>query len=362
MEKFFKTIEFCLKNKQYLFKFSPTFLDNILVYLFRKDAKKGPLFAVWDIKDKCDCQCIYCDHWKNPNSHKELDINKKLDVVRHLAKAGVGGLSICGGEPLLVEGIEVVIKEAKRYGLFVNLDTNGSQLYKKAKKLIESGVDSLMISVEAGGQEQHDSIRIHKDLYVKLEKGIDQIRKIRSDQKPYIFLRTLIHKKSYMHLDDFVRYWQGKVDKIIFQPIHHSAQNFLKIPSGFDIEMQDEEEFKQIYLGLIRKYPSLDNVYHRLIPSYFFHFDDIRRKYYSFQGTFLADIDSQGDVYTCTERITKLGNLFEDTLVCLWNSKRASMVRGQRHQMTPCYWQANAMMSIYLSRLLIPGIMKRKEA
>src|SRR3989338_4237164 len=106
MLEFIGLIKFCFRNKRFLLKFFPTFLDNIKVYLFNKKANKGPLFAIWDITDACNCRCIYCDHWKNPKSYTELEIEKKLDIVNRLAEAGVGGLSLHGGEPLWVEGTD----------------------------------------------------------------------------------------------------------------------------------------------------------------------------------------------------------------------------------------------------------------
>lgn len=352
MLKTLNLIKFILVNLPYVIRFFSTFLDNIAVYLSHKKASKGPLFAIWDVTDRCNCRCVYCDHWENPNAHKELEVAKKLEIIDRLAEAKVGGISICGGEPLLADGIERVIKKAKSRGLFISLDTNGSTLYEEAEKLVRNGLDSIIVSVETLGFNEHDAIRNHKSLFKKLNSGIEKLRNIRKGSKPYIFTRTLIHKKSYKNLDNFVLYWKSRVDKIIFQPIHNSPNNFLKVPAGFAIEAEEEQEFKKIYFGVLKKHPVLNTAYNRLIPEYFFNFEKITRKYRCFQGTFLTDIDSQGNLYSCAERLTKFGNLLQDSMLTLWNSEGARQFRRQEKRLNKSCWQANAIMNIYLTKLL----------
>ena len=361
MSEFLNLSKFCFQNKSYIIHFLPTFLDNAAVHLFKKEASRGPLFVVWDITDKCNCRCSYCDHWKNPHSYRELDLDKKMKIIDNLALAKVGGISLCGGEPLLAEGLGTVIKRAKDRGLFVNLDTNGSMLEQTAEMLIEKRLDSIIISVETGGPEEHDNLRNHKNLFDKLNRGIGKLKDIRKGLKPSIFLRTLIHKQSYPKLDGFVQYWGDRVDNIIFQPVHDSPENFQKTPPEMVINKEEEPVFRKMYSSLLTKYPILNSVYNRMIPAYFFDFGSIKRNYICFQGTFLADIDSQANLYFCTERIFKLGNLLQNSILTLWNSADAKQLRNKVRQIDKCCWQANSTMNIYLTKLLGPGKSRRRK-
>ncbi len=122
-----------------------TSFDNTLVYLFNKKPSRGPLFVAWTVTYRCNAQCSFCDtHELGRALHRDLDTEEALKLIRQIGAAGVWHLSLTGGEPLIRQDLEQLIRESKRVGLIVNINTNGSLLAKKAEMLVDAGVDIIL--------------------------------------------------------------------------------------------------------------------------------------------------------------------------------------------------------------------------
>jgi radical SAM protein with 4Fe4S-binding SPASM domain len=73
---------------------------------------------------------------------------------------GINHIHLLGGEPLIVQGIFDLIKYAIKKEIIVSINTNGTLLSEDMiKKLIESGVSQLTISLDGVTKETNDAIR-----------------------------------------------------------------------------------------------------------------------------------------------------------------------------------------------------------
>lgn len=106
------------------------------------------------VTPKCNLRCIHCrpggeGYYENP----QIILAKEeiVEVIRIAALTGFTHIKFTGGEPLLRKDILEIIRETRKMDGIneIQLVTNGTLLKDKAKKLKESGVDFLTVSLDA---------------------------------------------------------------------------------------------------------------------------------------------------------------------------------------------------------------------
>ncbi|MBL7129988.1 MAG: radical SAM protein [Candidatus Omnitrophica bacterium] len=362
--KWSETFQIINKYAKNLNRFFPTFIDNSRVYLFRAKPNRGPLAVVWDINNRCNARCIFCNYWKIRLDHslpqkKELTTKEKIAIVKQLSEAGVWLLSFCSGEPLLSEDLELLIKEAKRQHMLVNISTNGLLLEEKAEMLVNAGVDFITVSVDSHRQELHDEIRGRKGLFDCLRRGIEKIRYLRTNRQPYIEIRHLINKINAFELNEFVDYWGERIDNIVFKPIYKNTTTLFEIPPQMQFQFEEKTQFNNYYHRFLDAHKKLDNLYHRQIPTFFFKKEALRQKYLCLGGIFFGEIDCEGNLYPCQEMDVgldgRLGNLTKDNFLDIWRSKKIEGFRKLFKSRLRCScWTERFLFNIYLESFLRP--------
>ena len=308
-----------------------TFLDNFRVHKSGGGPRKGPLGIVWEINNKCDARCVYCNYWNNSTirAEPELATKEKIEIIKRLAKADVCFLSFCNGEPLLTHEICDLIAAAKKNNLLVNVSTNGSHIEEVAPQLIEAGLDFLTISIESHLPEVHDNISGYKGLFTKIERGIAALKKAGGRKRPYLIARKLIDKRTIDQLDDFIRHWERQVDEIIFKPIMHNPKASFVIPAGMGFSMEDKTKTTRLIHDLLKKRRRFNTEYHRRIPDYFFSGGSLNKRYPCFAGVFCGDIDFRGNLYPCIDGTASIGNLTAEDFMALWASPKMGAFRRE---------------------------------
>ena len=128
------------------------------------------------ITDVCNFKCGYC----LPNGYQvDKSDNRKflhLDEIKRLAmvfsKLGVSKIRITGGEPTVRKDFFEIIKILKEVGIKkVSITTNGYHLDKKAKKLFDSGLNGINISIDSLDRNIFKYITGH-DRLPEILKGI----------------------------------------------------------------------------------------------------------------------------------------------------------------------------------------------
>ena len=128
------------------------------------------------ITDVCNFKCGYC----LPNGYQvDKSDNRKFlqsDEIKRLAmvfsKLGVSKIRITGGEPTVRKDFFEIIKILKEVGIKkVSITTNGYHLDKKAKMLVDSGLNGINISIDSLDRNIFKSITGH-DRLPEILKGI----------------------------------------------------------------------------------------------------------------------------------------------------------------------------------------------
>ena len=138
-----------------------TLVKSFLYFGIRKPLSiYAPFLVVWDFTHKCNLNCKHCYSNSGLASEKELKTKEALDVVNQLADFGVTALAFSGGEPLSRSDFFEVAEHAVKNGLYVSVATNGTLLTKEnVKKIKETGINYVEISVDGASAKTHDSFR-----------------------------------------------------------------------------------------------------------------------------------------------------------------------------------------------------------
>ena len=120
----------------------------------------------------CNLTCSFCDLWDRPQN---MPLNQVLQLLDQALKIGTKTLVITGGEPFMHPDLFTVVRAAKELGLSVNITTNGTLIEKKWDQLLDSGVDSLSVSLD-GLAETHERLRGQPGCFKRSMKGIQKLR------------------------------------------------------------------------------------------------------------------------------------------------------------------------------------------
>jgi radical SAM protein with 4Fe4S-binding SPASM domain len=118
------------------------------------------------VTNACNLRCRMCGQWGDTGFHKEMPASElsttlSIDDYRRIVKdcsRGRPDFYIWGGEPFVYPHIGELLEIIKREGLFLAVNSNGTRLTNHAERLVESGVDLLIVSVD-GIREDHEAAR-----------------------------------------------------------------------------------------------------------------------------------------------------------------------------------------------------------
>lgn len=120
--------------------------------------KNNPIQCEINLTYRCNIRCIHC---YNKDRSTEINRYEAYKIIFDNYKRGARFLTITGGEPTLYSDLADVIYFAKKIGYkFILLNTNGILLsdYNLAKKLYESGLNIVKISIHSYKEHVHNNI------------------------------------------------------------------------------------------------------------------------------------------------------------------------------------------------------------
>ncbi|MFD0669926.1 pyrroloquinoline quinone biosynthesis protein PqqE [Cohnella sp. GCM10027633] len=160
-----------------------------------------PYALTAEITHRCPLHCPYCS---NPielhRRENELSTNEWLSVLEQAGELGVAQVHFTGGEPLLRPDLERLVRGAREAELYANLITSGIGLTEeRLRQLIEAGIDSIQMSVQASSAELADSIagfRAH-------ERKRQAARLIRASGIP-LHMNVVLHRANLHQIEEII--------------------------------------------------------------------------------------------------------------------------------------------------------------
>jgi pyrroloquinoline quinone biosynthesis protein E len=232
------------------------------------------------------------------------------------------------GEPLLNQDLFGMIQHAKRNGSFVMTYTNGSVLHlgDRAKKLLDSGIDVVRISMDGGTRETFQSIRKAEfDQVIENTASLVQLRG--NKEKPSIEFWTVGMTHNIRELPaiiDIAR--EAQVDAVRVQMMMNTFDYKPEVGDRLTgLKLGNADEIQQC-LAYSIEYAQRSKVELTLEKS---KARSMQRKcHWPFDSAFIS---VEGYVVPCCTiadpRVVAMGNLFEEPFESIWTGKRYQQFR-----------------------------------
>ncbi len=301
-----------------------------------------PDFVCIGITDACMLKCKMCQKWKEDIFIKDKIAQPSVSdwkrAISSLRRLGENSLQINfgGGEPLLKKDIFELVSFCRQNRFKTNIATNGYLINEEmAKRIADSGLDSVIISLDSLCEETHDYLRGKKGTYRQVMNALELLDKYCDGL--YKGICCVIYQKNMediLGLEAWVEN-DSRLNSVYFmaamQPNNTSPE-----PKWYD-----KEEFRELW----PKDPvSVNMVINELvkikggkskIANQISQLEAFKL-YYQYPARFVKasqcnmdaalHFSSSGDIFLCY-RWQILGNIKTDDVALVWNSRKAKEAR-----------------------------------
>lgn len=191
----------------------------------------------------CNFKCQYCHNPElvEPNLFKPGIKEKEVLDFLHMRKGKIDAVTITGGEPTIQSDLESFIRQIKKMGFSVKLDTNGSQPQVIKAFLAENLLNFIAMDIKAPLEKYKNIVNAPVDLD-SIKESISLILKSKIS---YEFRTTLV--ESQLEEDDIL-----KISKLITGANNYVLQKY--VPSkSLDKKFLKEKSFPDDKLQKIKK-------------------------------------------------------------------------------------------------------------
>lgn len=161
-----------------------------------------PLWLLAEITYRCPLHCAFC---YNPTDYakytqNELSTEQWIKVLQDARKLGALQLGISGGEPLLRDDIEEIVREAHKLGYYSNLITSGVGLTeKRIDEFKAGGLDHIQLSMHDITEEINNFITNTKTFQLK-----KKVAAMIKDRGYPMVLNVVIHRYNIGHIGEIL--------------------------------------------------------------------------------------------------------------------------------------------------------------
>lgn len=156
-----------------------------------------PLWLLAELTYRCPLHCIFCYNPVNYTDHKqELSTGQWLDVLRQARTLGAAQLGFSGGEPLLRDDLEVLVREARQLGFYTNLITSGIGLTDARLDVLKAvGLDHIQLSFQDSTRQLNDFLSSTRTFDLKKRVAAS----IKAHGFPMVF-NCVLHRFNLPHI------------------------------------------------------------------------------------------------------------------------------------------------------------------
>jgi radical SAM protein with 4Fe4S-binding SPASM domain len=298
----------------------------------------------WNVTRRCDLACSHCYlpavTEKEPliaSSSNELTTNEAFLLIDRIAHVNPEVMLILsGGEPLLREDFFELSRHASGKGMMVVVGSNGLLIDDAAaKKLRQSGVSGISISLDSVGPEIHDAVRSRAGSWKRAVAAIQYCR----EAGLAVQINSVVTTKNHGEMPALISYSRSLGAKV-FSP-------FFLVCTGRGEELTDisPEQYEDVLSVIIESQGKYDDIMirTRCAPT-------IRRLLHErnpgspllktgagrcLAGLSYCRISPEGDVTPCPYMPLSAGNVRDQEFKSIWensalfNSLRKPVLKGK---------------------------------
>jgi MoaA/NifB/PqqE/SkfB family radical SAM enzyme len=259
---------------------------------------KCPVNVMLAVTNRCNATCSYC---QSPQpSPEDIPLDRMLGLVDEMAAAGTVRLGLCGGEPLMLEGIGDLVRHAKKCGMDVTMHTNGLRWRECHHEL--AGLDQVTFALD-GDLLAHEANR-GEGTYDTVKDAL----KLASETPDLaVWTQTVITKNNLYSIDSVIDTAEELGIHCAFQILHqHDVMG-----ANHDHLMLSNAEYRAVidYLR-VRKRDGAPIASSMRYLKYLRSWPDYRKSVSPEKhlgmgckaGAMSCNVDADGKVYACSRR------------------------------------------------------------
>jgi radical SAM protein with 4Fe4S-binding SPASM domain len=176
----------------------------------------------WEVTRSCNLNCVHCRAAASCGPYAgELSTEKCLKLIDEIATVSSPVIILTGGEPLLRPDIFEIATYGTNKGLRMVMATNGTLVTPAVvRKMIESGIKRVSISIDGKDAASHDAFRQEKGAFAGAMAGIEALK----DAGMEFQINTTITTANLKQIKDIL-----ELAKKLGAAAHHI---FLLVPTG----------------------------------------------------------------------------------------------------------------------------------
>lgn len=183
----------------------------------------------------CNLRCVMCPYRKMTRKKERMSMRLFKKIVDEAKEFGCTKMTLQAySEPLLDPFLIDRIKYIKSKGMKVGFFTNAVPLNEKMTiKILNSGLDFIKFSVDAGNKEDYEKIRVGGD-WDKVKNNIISFYKKRKElklKKPKISIFMIKQDSNEKNIKSHKGFWTGWSDEINISTMDNRAEE--KISKSF---------------------------------------------------------------------------------------------------------------------------------
>lgn len=246
----------------------------------------------WNITARCNQNCKYCHRFLNI---MDLTYEENLEILNNLENSGVTSITWTGGEALLLNGVDELLKISHEKGIKNKIITNGKLLTKERIDKIYKYLDSITLSIDSIDDDINYSLGRGKNHFEEIKEILDYIKEKDYDVKMRI--NSVVCKNNVNNFEDLTNFlnnyniYSWRIFK--FMPLREKA---VINKESFDIPLSIYDKV----VSYIKTNSNIENIDTRIE-------EDMEKKY--------VLILANGDiVMTNKGKDEKIGNALKDSL------------------------------------------------
>lgn len=283
-----------------------------------------PYAISWNTTYRCNLRCSHCYLDTNAltnQSANELNTQEGFKLIDQMAELNPNLLLILtGGEPLLRKDIYDLASYASQKGMMVVLGTNGNLIDDdNARRLKQSGVTGIGISLDSIMPERHDKFRGVSRAWDDTLNGIEACRR----QGIEFQIQTTVTKENFHEISNIIEFSYNlgaRVFNLFFLICTGKGQELTDItPQQYDQALHQLYDIQKNYQGKMMVGAKCAPHYRRIVYEHDITSPLIR----TYAGgcpaaTHYCRITPEGDVTPCPYMPNVSGNVREKSFVEIW--------------------------------------------
>jgi len=185
----------------------------------------------------CNLKCRFCATAKEKYPPGYMSAEMFRRIIDEGGEKGLCSVKLnFRGEPLLHSGITDFIKYAKKKGVIdVFFNTNATMLTEETgRKLIDAGLDRLIVSFEGYDKKVYESNRIGADFdrVVSNVRNFVGLKRRMKSAGPVLRLQTVELADMPGYLEKYRKFWSGYADEITCIDLRDEGADFSGLEDG----------------------------------------------------------------------------------------------------------------------------------